>query len=139
MQKNSRKRKLQPPQHQSVQPGRESQMVPKPEYENPNYKASGKLKGKTALITGGDSGIGRAIASVFAKEGCDIAIVYFNEHRDAEFTKKLVEEEGHFLTNPIIVKALKSSLLRSRHAKLRQSQAMKYSSAVKLLRIPSAV
>lgn len=83
-----------PPQHQEKQPGEESQMTPKPEYDNKQYKGSGKLKNKAALITGGDSGIGRATAILFAREGANISIVYYDENEDAEKTKKLVEEEG---------------------------------------------
>ncbi|MCM3783203.1 SDR family oxidoreductase [Neobacillus mesonae] len=83
-----------PPQHQDQQPGIESEMFPRPEFEDAAYKAAGKLTGKTALITGGDSGIGRAVAVTFAKEGADVAIVYLNEHGDAEETKRQVEQEG---------------------------------------------
>lgn len=84
----------QPPQHQDRQPGLESDMTPRPQFDNAHYQGSGKLKDKVALITGGDSGIGRAIAVVFAKEGADVAIVYFNEHEDAEETQRLVQEQG---------------------------------------------
>jgi NAD(P)-dependent dehydrogenase (short-subunit alcohol dehydrogenase family) len=84
----------QPPQHQDRQPGLESDMTPQPQFEDSYYKGSGKLKGKVALITGGDSGIGRAIAVAFAKEGADSAIVYLNEHEDAAETKRLVQENG---------------------------------------------
>lgn len=73
-----------PPQHQGQQPGRETLMNPQPQYDNPNYRAAGKLMEKTAIITGGDSGIGRAIAVTYAKEGADIAILYLNEKKDAE-------------------------------------------------------
>ncbi|WP_028543474.1 SDR family oxidoreductase [Paenibacillus taiwanensis] len=83
-----------PPQHQNVQPGIESDMKPLPNYEKSTYKASGKLKGKVALITGGDSGIGRAVALTFAKEGASIAIVYLNEHNDALLTQHEIEAEG---------------------------------------------
>ncbi len=83
----------QPPQEQDRQPGRETEMVPKPEFE-PRFAGSGRLEGKTALITGGDSGIGRAVSVLFAREGADIAIVYLEEDKDAEETKRLVEEEG---------------------------------------------
>lgn len=85
---------LQPPQHQDRQPGIESEMRPRPKSEDPNYEGSGKLKDKVALISGGDSGIGRAVAIYFAKEGADIAIVYLDEHGDAEETKRQVEAEG---------------------------------------------
>jgi len=84
----------QPPQHQDRQPGLESDMNPQPEYLDPNYTGSGKLQGKVALVTGGDSGIGRAVSLHFAKEGADVAILYFDEHSDAEKTKSLVEQEG---------------------------------------------
>jgi NAD(P)-dependent dehydrogenase (short-subunit alcohol dehydrogenase family) len=83
-----------PPQHQAVQPGLETLMHPKPIFNDPAYLGSGKLKDKVALITGGDSGIGRAVSLAFAKEGADIVIVYLNEHIDAKETKKLVESKG---------------------------------------------
>ncbi|MBY0223108.1 SDR family oxidoreductase [Mammaliicoccus sciuri] len=83
-----------PEQRQYHQPGREALMVPRPIIENPNYLGSGKLKGKTALITGGDSGIGAATAIAFAKEGADVAIAYLDEHEDAKRTKDRIEELG---------------------------------------------
>lgn len=83
-----------PPQHQNQQPGIESQMNPQPEFDNNAYKAAGKLMDKVALITGGDSGIGRAIALAYAKEGADVVLVYLNEHGDAEETKRHVENAG---------------------------------------------
>lgn len=83
-----------PPQHQDHRPGTESEMHPKPVFESNEYKAAGKLKGKVALITGGDSGIGRSVAVYYAKEGADVSIVYLNEHKDAEETKRQVEQEG---------------------------------------------
>lgn len=83
-----------PAESQNRQPGIESEMNPAPVYEYKEYKGADKLKGKTALITGGDSGIGRAVAVAYAKEGANVAIVYFDEHGDAEDTKKRVEEEG---------------------------------------------
>ncbi|GGE08893.1 NAD(P)-dependent oxidoreductase [Marinithermofilum abyssi] len=85
---------LQPPQHQNRQPGLETEMTPRPVAEDPQYRGSGKLAGKVALITGGDSGIGRAVAIAYAKEGADVAIVYLDEHQDATETKQQVEQEG---------------------------------------------
>jgi len=83
-----------PPQHQNRQPGLEADMTPAPVFEDRQYKAAGKLLGKAALITGGDSGIGRAIAVTYAKEGADVVIAYLNEHEDAQETKRQVEQEG---------------------------------------------
>jgi NAD(P)-dependent dehydrogenase (short-subunit alcohol dehydrogenase family) len=83
-----------PPQHQQ-KPGIESRMHPRPLYEAPGYRGSGKLAGKVALVTGGDSGIGRAVAVLYAREGADVAIVYLREEQtDAEETKAAVEAEG---------------------------------------------
>jgi len=79
---------------QNQQPGIEATMQPKPEYVKATYKAAGKLQGKVALITGGDSGIGRSVSIHYAKEGADVAIVYLEEDVDAQETKKLVEAEG---------------------------------------------
>src|SRR5687767_15425219 len=90
---NSRKPK--PPfkrQHQR-RPGLESKLDPRPRYDAPQYRGSGKLAGRRALITGGDSGIGRAVAALFAAEGADVAIVYLDEHEDAAETRRLVEEK----------------------------------------------
>ncbi|WP_424135577.1 SDR family oxidoreductase [Roseomonas chloroacetimidivorans] len=84
----------QPPQHQDHQPGRESEMTPRPRAQMENWKAAGKLEGKKALVTGGDSGIGRAVAIGFAKEGADVVILYKDEHEDAAETKRLVEAAG---------------------------------------------
>lgn len=86
------KKKTLPPQHQDQQPGFEYLMDPRPVFDKP--KKAKKLAGKTAIITGGDSGIGRAVSVLFAKEGANVVIVYFNEHQDAEETKEYVEKEG---------------------------------------------
>jgi NAD(P)-dependent dehydrogenase (short-subunit alcohol dehydrogenase family) len=83
-----------PAQEQDRQPGLRSEMEPKPRSEMRHYRAAGKLERRAALITGGDSGIGRAVAIGFAKEGADVAIVYLDEHDDAASTKALVEEQG---------------------------------------------
>ncbi|CAM3139723.1 SDR family oxidoreductase [Filibacter tadaridae] len=85
-----------PPRTQNQQPGVEAEMDPAPIYDDENYKGSGKLKGKNALITGGDSGIGRAVAVAFAKEGANVAIAYLDEAEDidADKTVKLIEKYG---------------------------------------------
>src|SRR5688500_15093232 len=82
----------QPAQQQDHQPGRESEMRPRPDYE-PKFPGVGKLKDKVALITGGDSGIGRAVAVAMAREGARIAIVYLEEHKDADETLSAIEAE----------------------------------------------
>lgn len=82
------------PKQQQTLPGEESEMIPEPEIIKDTYKGSDKLKGKTALITGGDSGIGRAVAVHYAREGADVAIIYLEEDEDAQKTKELVEDEG---------------------------------------------
>jgi NAD(P)-dependent dehydrogenase (short-subunit alcohol dehydrogenase family) len=89
-----KEKKLQPPQHQRRQPGREHKMKPRPQAENEKHRGSGKLQGKVAIITGGDSGIGRAVAIAFAKEGADVSIVYLEERTDANETKRLVGKHG---------------------------------------------
>jgi NAD(P)-dependent dehydrogenase (short-subunit alcohol dehydrogenase family) len=82
------------PKQVQEQPGQESAMTPAPEFIRDDYKGSEKLKGKVALITGGDSGIGRSVAVHFAREGANVALAYFNEDEDANETKKLIEQEG---------------------------------------------
>jgi NAD(P)-dependent dehydrogenase (short-subunit alcohol dehydrogenase family) len=83
-----------PPQHQDHRPGTEAEMHPQPVYISDDYKAAGKLAGKVAIITGADSGIGRAVAVHFAKEGANVVLLYLNEHEDAELTRSEVEQCG---------------------------------------------
>ncbi|EHY79276.1 short-chain dehydrogenase [Stutzerimonas stutzeri ATCC 14405 = CCUG 16156] len=82
-----------PPQEQP-EPGKEGLMNPRPEYRGEDYNAAGKLEGKTAIITGGDSGIGRSVAVLYAREGADVAILYLDQHQDAEETRTVVEQYG---------------------------------------------
>jgi NAD(P)-dependent dehydrogenase (short-subunit alcohol dehydrogenase family) len=88
------KKQTMPPEQQHRQPGLESEMQRKPDFEAPAVRGSGKLADKVAIITGGDSGIGRAVAVLFAREGADVAVLYLNEHDDANTTRQLVEQEG---------------------------------------------
>jgi NAD(P)-dependent dehydrogenase (short-subunit alcohol dehydrogenase family) len=83
-----------PPQEQDRQPGRQAAMEPTPRAEMRDYRGAGRLDGKAALISGGDSGIGRAVAIGYAKEGADVAILYLEEHDDAKATRALIEQEG---------------------------------------------
>src|SRR3954467_10289451 len=82
------------PAQQQDEPGLESRMDPRPDYGLDSYRGSGRLKGKAAIITGGDSGIGRAVALAFAREGADVLISYLNEEADARETSRLVKEAG---------------------------------------------
>lgn len=82
------------PEQQQTPPGLESEMIPAPDYGENSYRGNSRLNGKAAIITGGDSGIGRAVALAFAREGCDVLISYLNEHEDAEETRRVVEETG---------------------------------------------
>jgi NAD(P)-dependent dehydrogenase (short-subunit alcohol dehydrogenase family) len=82
-----------PAQHLE-KPGGEADMALKPQYQAPGYRGSGKLEGMAAIVTGGDSGIGRAVSVLFAREGADVAVVYLNEHEDAEDTRRAVTQEG---------------------------------------------
>jgi NAD(P)-dependent dehydrogenase (short-subunit alcohol dehydrogenase family) len=86
--------KLMPAQHQDVQPGREREMTPRPSSFMVGYVGTGRLKGKVALVTGGDSGIGRAVAIAFAKEGADVAIAFLDEVDDAQETQRAIEDAG---------------------------------------------
>ncbi len=85
--------RLQPAQEQARQPGLEREMAPRPDFM-PRFPGAGRLEGRSALITGGDSGIGRAVAVAMAREGADVAIVYLDEHRDAQETVRYIEAEG---------------------------------------------
>lgn len=93
-QKVKPKKAQRPEQQQDRQPGLEFKMRPQPQADDPSYRGSNKLQGKVALITGGDSGIGRAVAIAFAKEAAQVAIVYFDEHKDAQETCSMVEQYG---------------------------------------------
>lgn len=111
--------KKKPAQHQSKQPGLEYKMDPLPEYFKKGYKGSGLLKDKTAIITGGDSGIGRAVAILFAEEGADVVISYLDEGLDAELTQSEVEKRGR--------KALlvRGDVSESKHCKSIVSETLK--------------
>jgi len=98
MQAGARKYPESFPEQHLAKPGHESDVVPQPMYDAPHYKGSEKLKDKVAIITGGDSGIGRAVAVLYAREGADVAVVYLKEHDDAKETKRSVELEGRRCT-----------------------------------------
>ena len=82
------------PKQHIPKPGKETVLVPPPSYEAPFWQGSGKLKGMAATVTGGDSGIGGAVAVLFAREGADVALIYLDEHEDAQITREAVEREG---------------------------------------------
>jgi len=82
-----------PPQQQP-EPGKEEEMTPRPEFRGEDYKAAGKLQDKVAIITGGDSGIGRSVAVLFAREGADVVILYLDQYQDADETRRVVEQQG---------------------------------------------
>lgn len=94
MQAGARKYPSSFPKQHHAKPGHESEINPAPLFDAPHYKGSEKLKDKVAIITGGDSGIGRAVAVLYAREGADIGIIYLNEHKDAKETKRAIEKEG---------------------------------------------
>ncbi len=94
MAKKNKKTKQRPAQHQTVQPGRQSKMTPRPKSIDGDYQGSDQLKNKVAIITGGDSGIGRAVAYAFALEGAKVVITYLNEHKDAKATQEAIESIG---------------------------------------------
>ena len=89
--KSTKYKIIAPEQSQDKQPGLEYKMVPLPIFDDPNYKGSDKLKDKVAIITGGDSGLGRAAAIRFIKEGAKVVIPYYDEHEDANYTKEYIE------------------------------------------------
>lgn len=91
---DQQKNQLQPPQHQDDQPGHESEMRPAPRSHASSHQGQGRLKGQVALVTGGDSGIGRSVAISFAKEGANVGIVYLDEHEDAQETQRSIEALG---------------------------------------------
>ena len=94
VQAGARRQPAELPAQHIAKPGNESELALEPRFSAPDYRGSGKLEGMVAIVTGGDSGIGRAVAVLFAREGADVAILYLSEHEDAEETRRLVEAEG---------------------------------------------
>ncbi|MBA1184753.1 SDR family oxidoreductase [Stutzerimonas nitrititolerans] len=88
------KQTMPPQQQQQPEPGKEDEMTPRPEFRGEDYKAAGKLQDKVAIITGGDSGIGRSVAVLFAREGADVVILYLDQYQDADETRRVVEQQG---------------------------------------------
>ncbi len=93
---------MQIPQHQSERPGHESKMIGQPEYDDETYKGSSKLAEKVAIVTGGDSGIGRSVAVLFAKEGADVAVMSLNEHEDAKCFVFLASNDSTYLSGQVL-------------------------------------
>lgn len=127
MQKANKKKAIHPPQHQG-KPGQEYKMNPAPVSDDPSVKGSGKLAGKVALVTGGDSGIGRAVAILFAKEGADIVIAYLSEHKDAADTQRTIKEEYH---RDCI--AIASDISKERNCNLLVNKAVKKFGSIDIL------
>lgn len=113
--KSTKYKIMAPEQSQNVQPGMEYLMFPNPIFDNPNYKGNGKLKDKVAIITGGDSGLGRACAIAFVKEGAKVVIPYYNEHKDASYTKQYIDSlrgESLFLSGDISNKSFCNEIVK---------------------------
>lgn len=127
MQKGGNKRPIRKAQHQR-RPGIEKKMQPQPIFDNPDVRGSEKLRQKTAFITGGDSGIGRAVAILFAKEGADIVIAYLNEHGDAKETKRIIEER--YGRNCYLIPG---DLSRERNCKSAVAKAVRYVKHINIL------
>jgi len=132
-QKLQRKKVQRPSQHQNKQPGLEYKMKPRPEFDDAAYQGAGKLNNKVALITGGDSGIGRAVAVAFAKERAHVAIVYLNEDRDAKETSAMVEEYGQtclLISGDVADEAFCRSAIRQTVQKLKRLDILVNNAAV---------
>jgi short chain dehydrogenase len=108
-----------PKQHQSP-PGITSLMKPVPDHGESSYKGSGRLLGRKAIITGGDSGIGRAVAIAFGREGADVLVSYLNEHEDAESTKATLEKDGAKLFSSLVMFRMQTIVATSSTRRLRR-------------------